>query len=74
MALVWVEPDPRTRFVAVRQPGYAEVYRTAGGLPVRISSVDGVSLERSSATVDVSEHDRGGSLVRKYRVDAAVAG
>jgi hypothetical protein len=74
IAFVWVEPDPRTRFVAVRQPGYVEVYRSAGGLPVRVSSVDGVSLERSSASVDVSEHDRGGNLIREYGIDAAVAG
>jgi hypothetical protein len=74
MGFAWIEPDARTRFVSVRQSGFVEVYRTAGGLPVRVSSASGVSVERSSATFDVSEHDERGGLLRAYRLDATVAG
>jgi hypothetical protein len=72
IAFAWVEPSPRTRFVAVEQRGYVEVYAATGALPVRMVTSD-VDVSRSSASFDVSEHDRAGRLVRRYRLDATVA-
>lgn len=74
MGFVWVEPDARTRYVAVEQEGYTEVYETAGSLPVRIATTTGVEIEGSRASFHVSEHDASGRLVRRYTVDAVVAG
>jgi hypothetical protein len=74
IGLAWVEPHARARYVVVRQPGYAEVYETAGGLAVRIATTSGIDVASSSAAFDVSEHDSGGRLLREYRLEAAVAG
>jgi hypothetical protein len=74
MGFVWVEPREVTRYVAVEQPGYTEVYAVAGGLPVRVSTTSDVDIDRSSAVFQVSEHDTGGGLVRRYRLEAHVAG
>jgi hypothetical protein len=74
LAFAWVEPSAGTRFVVVRQDGYAEAYEATGGLPVRIVSATGIDLAASRATLDVSEHDRAGTLVRRYALDARVAG
>jgi hypothetical protein len=74
LAIVWVEPQPETRFVAVEQPAFTEVYETAAGLPVRVSSASGVDVERASAELAISEHDASGALVRRYELLAAVSG
>lgn len=74
MGFVWVQTSPTTRYVVVAQPGYAEVYRAAGDLPVRVATTSGVEIEGSRATFDLSEHDAKGRLLRKYRLEAAVAG
>ena len=72
IAFAWVEPSPRARFVAVEQRGYVEVQAVAGGLPVRVVATD-VDVSSSSASFDVTEHDRAGRLLRRYRLDATVA-
>lgn len=69
----WIEVSERTRYVAVWQPGYLEVYEAAAGLPVRVATVTDVKLE-GSATFDLSEHDAEGRLLRRDRVEMAVAG
>lgn len=74
MGFAWVEAIRGARYIVVKQPGYAEVYEVAAGLPVRISTTTGVEIEGSRATFDVSEHDAEGGLLRKYRLEAAVAG
>ena len=74
MGFVWVEPRPDARFVVVAQPGYVEVYEVAGGLPVRIATTSDVDVERSRASFRVSEHDERGRLLRRYVLDAYVAG
>lgn len=74
VGFVWIEPSQDTRYVVVEQPGYAEVYRVAGDLPVRVATTSGVEIERSRATFELSEHDARGGLLRKYRLEAAVAG
>jgi hypothetical protein len=74
VGFAWVEPDDETRFVAVRQSGFSEVYEVAAGMPVRIATVSGVDTETSSASFDVSEHDADGRLVEEYELEAFVAG
>jgi hypothetical protein len=74
LAFAWFEPSRRTAYVAVRQHGFAEVYRVAGHVPVRISTATGISIPDSSATFDVSEHDATGTLLRASTIAAHVAG
>jgi hypothetical protein len=73
LAFAWVQPGPDTRYLAVDQPGYAEVYEAAGELPIRIATTSGIVPE-GYATFDLSEHDAQGRLLRDYRLEAAVAG
>ena len=74
MGFAWIEPDAKAGYIAVKQPGYTEVYEVAAGLPVRIATTTGVEIEGSHATFDLSQHDSNGRLIRKYRLDARVAG
>jgi hypothetical protein len=74
LGFVWIQPSARTRYVAVAQRGFTEAYEVAGGLPVRVTTVTDVDLARFRATLRITEHDRRGRLVRRYRLDAAVAG
>lgn len=74
VGFVWVEPAADTRYIAVKQPGYTEVYEVAGDLPVRIATVDGVDVETSSATFEISEHDAEGRRLREETLEAFVAG
>jgi len=73
LGFAWVEPNPRTRYVTVERNAYVEVYETAGRLPVRVTTSE-VEIEQSSATFRVSEHTSDGSLIRRYRLEASVAG
>ena len=73
-ASAWVVPGRATRYVAVRQPGFIEVYRVARGLPVRITTTSGIDEEGSRASFSITEHDRRGRLLRAYTLDAQVAG
>lgn len=74
MGFAWVEPGPDARYVAVEQPGYVEVYELAGNLPVRIATTSDVRVEDSSARFRLSEHDAAGRLLRRYVLEARVAG
>lgn len=74
MGFVWIEPGRNARYVVVEQPGYAEVYEVAGGLPVRVATTTGVEIEGSRAGLDLREHAADGRLLRAYRLEAAVAG
>lgn len=74
VGFVWIKPSRDSHYVAVEQPGFAEVYRVAGGLPVRVATTSGIEIAGSRATFDLSEHDARGRLLRKYRLEAAVAG
>jgi hypothetical protein len=74
VGFVWLEPSRDARYLVVEQPWYAEVYRVAGDLPVRVATISGMEIEGSHVAVDVSEHDGSGRLIRKYRLEAAVAG
>jgi hypothetical protein len=46
VAFAWVEPGPRTRYVAVDHEGFVEMYRVVAGLPVRVAVTSGRHLER----------------------------
>ena len=74
MGFVWIHPRPHARYVAVIERDYTEVYGVAGDLPVRVSTATGVQPEGSRASFELAEHDAAGTLLRRYRLDAAVAG
>ena len=74
VAFAWIEPRRNTRFVALRQPGYVEVYPVTRGLPVRIATATGIDVESSHASFELSEHDARGRLLRAYDLETGVAG
>jgi hypothetical protein len=74
MAFLWVEPGERSRYLAVPQPGYVEVYEVAAGLPVRIATTSGLESDPLGATVEISEHDSAGRLLARRRIEAVPAG
>lgn len=74
IGFVWIEPEPTARYVVVEQPGYAEVYEVAGGLPVRVATTADVETEGSRARIDLSEHLADGGLLRQYRLESTVSG
>jgi hypothetical protein len=74
LASAWVQPRPETRYVVVHEPDYAEVYEVAAALPVRVATSSGAEIQMFRASFEISEHDLSGALVRRYRLEAAVAG
>ena len=74
VAFAWFEPGPHTSFVAVRQPGYVEVYPVVGRVPVRISTTTNIATQDSRAMFEVSEHDASGALLGSSILEARVAG
>jgi hypothetical protein len=74
VAFAWIHPGARTRYVAVRSNGFAEVYPVLSGLPVRVATTSRIDLDSSSASFDVSEHDAEGQRLRSYTLRARVAG
>lgn len=74
LGFAWIQPGPGTRFVTVRQPGYVEVHEVVSELPIRVSTTTGIDLSHGAVSVQVTEHGASGRLLRRYRVDAAVAG
>jgi hypothetical protein len=74
VAFAWVEPGPRTRFVAVGRHGFVEVYPVVARLPVRVATTSGIDIDTSSASLDVSEHDAEGRRLRFYTLRTRVAG
>ncbi len=74
LAFAWAEPQPETRYLAVRQRGYVEVYPVKGRSPVRIATTTGIDVTGSRASFEVGEHDARGGLLRSYELEASVAG
>lgn len=74
IGFIWIDPGPRTKYLVVEQPEYAEVYEAVGRLPVRIATTSNVFIEGSHATFELSEHGETGQVIRTYSVDARVAG
>jgi hypothetical protein len=73
IGFVWLEPAARTRWVAVDEVAYSEVYEVASSLPVRVTT-SRVNTADSTAKVRVAEYDAGGSVLTTYEVTARVAG
>jgi hypothetical protein len=73
-AFAWIQPRPDARWVAVEREDRRQVYEVAAGLPVRITTVDGVYASTSTADFSVEEYDRGGVRLADYDLHAAVAG
>jgi len=71
---VWVEPKHGAKWVVVADAGRREVYEIVVGLPVRVTTIDGVQPESSHASFDVEEYAADGSKLRAYVLEAAVAG
>ena len=69
----WIEPVRGARYLAVEGPGDAEVYETAGRLPVRVTTGD-VDIESSSATFRVRQYAADGSEIANDTLRAVVAG
>jgi len=74
IAFAWIDPQPGTRYVVVRRHGFAEVYRTAGDLPVRVATTDDIDVARSRARFRISEHAADGRLLLRYELTAQTAG
>lgn len=74
IGFVWVEPAAKARYLAVEQPKYVEVYEVADDVPVRVATMAGVDIEKSRASFNLSEHSADGRLIRRYRLEAGVAG
>lgn len=72
-AFAWVEPGPGTRWVVVRSGDEGEAYAVAAGLPVRVTTTQGVDPE-GSASFDVRELAADGSTLRSYALEARVSG
>jgi hypothetical protein len=73
VGFAWIEPGAGVRYVVVDQPGYAEVFEVAGGLPIRVPTID-VQVEGSRASFRISEYHATGMLVRRYTLEAVPAG
>jgi hypothetical protein len=69
----WINPSRRAHWVVVVQPGYAEVYATGGGLPLRIETVSGLE-PAGSAVFRVTELDGKGVVLVRREVVATIAG
>jgi hypothetical protein len=74
VAFVWVSPGPQTRYVAVAQGGYTEVYERAGNLPLRIATTTGIEPDGARATFRLTEHDARGRRLSRYELAAVPAG
>ena len=70
---VWIDPDPRARWIVAREQGLAQVYPVVGPLPIRITT-SAVDVRSASATFIVEQYDGTGGRVAFSIVRAAVAG
>ena len=74
VGFVWVHAGRGARWVVVRDGGRREIYETTGAEPVRVTTVDGVDAEHSSAAFDIEEYGADGTRLRSYTLQTAVAG
>ena len=74
LGAAWVVPLRRTRWIAVRERDFTEIYPVAGRLPVRIWTRDGVRYERSSADFEVTQFAADGTRLAHEKLHTAVAG
>ena len=73
VGFAWVQPGRSAAFVVVQQPRYAESYAASGATPIRVTTTD-IDVPSSRATLTISEHERDGTLLRSYDLEAQVAG
>jgi hypothetical protein len=73
IGFAWIEPVPRAVWIAVEERGYAELYRVAGGLPVRVTTSE-VEPPTSSAVFRLRQYAADGEELAKTTLQARVAG
>jgi hypothetical protein len=73
VGFAWIEPGAETTYVVVRQPGYAEVYASAGNAPVRVTTAE-PDVALSHAAFWISEHGEDGRRLRSYALETQAAG
>jgi hypothetical protein len=74
VAFVWIEPEPEAAYVAADRDGWVEVYATRRGLPVRVSTTEGIGAGTSSLSLTVTQYAGDGSQLREEDIEAKVAG
>jgi hypothetical protein len=74
VASAFVNPVRGARWIGVDQGSYTELYPTAAGLPVRISSTRGVDFPRARATFRITQLGADGRVLAQARLTAQVAG
>ena len=73
IAFACIEPVSRARYVVVAGPDESEVYGTAAGLPIRISTRD-VEADLTGARFHVTEFDDRGRFRRRLALESMPAG
>jgi len=74
IAFVWVSPTSQAEWVAIDQGDFLEVFPVAQGLPVRIGTRAGISIQGSSIKLEVIEIAADGSEISRTPLEATVAG
>ena len=74
VAAAFVNPVRGAQWIGVDQGSYTELYPTAAGLPVRISSARGVDYARARATFRITQLEADGRVLTRGRLVAQVAG
>ena len=72
-AFAWVDPPPAATWVSAKTQGFTQIFETAGGVPVRVTTSDDVDPE-GAATFEIAEYGRDGEQLREYDLRASVAG
>jgi len=73
VAFAWIVPSRAARWLTVDGDGYTEIYETAAGLPVRVTSGE-VRQEQASAEFRVAQYAAGGRRLSRLTLVAHVAG
>src|SRR5207244_1778257 len=73
VGFAWITPLHGARWIAVEQQRYVELYKVAGGLPVRVTTSE-VKVVGSSAVFRVRQYDASGRELGKETLEARVAG
>jgi hypothetical protein len=74
VAAAFVNPVRGARWIGVEHGASTELYPTARGLPVRVSTTQGVDYERARATFRISQIGARGRVLARSRLVAQVAG
>jgi hypothetical protein len=73
LGFAWIDATPGARYVVVESRGHAEIYPTAGLLPVRLTTSD-VSNDTSSASFTVRQYAGDGREIASETLHSVVAG